>query len=229
MMLLPLAICGVCIVTSIVGTFFVRLGKSNNIMGALYQGLIVTGVLSVGAVWWVVNALVTGPVTVGDKTFGANELFFCGVAGLVVTALIVIITEYYTGTGFRPVKSVAKASVSGHGTNVIQGLAMSLESTAAPAIVIIAGIIVTYGLAGLFGIAIATTAMLSLAGFIVASTPSARSPTTPAASPRWRAFRRGPRHHRRPGRRGQHDQGGDQGLCDRLGRPRRPGALRRLH
>ncbi|ODT87463.1 sodium-translocating pyrophosphatase [Phenylobacterium sp. SCN 70-31] len=168
MMLLPLAICGVCIVTSIVGTFFVRLGKSNNIMGALYQGLIVTGVLSVGAVWWVVNALVTGPVTVGDKTFGANELFFCGVAGLVVTALIVIITEYYTGTGFRPVKSVAKASVSGHGTNVIQGLAMSLESTAAPAIVIIAGIIVTYGLAGLFGIAIATTAMLSLAGFIVA-------------------------------------------------------------
>ncbi|WP_337189268.1 sodium-translocating pyrophosphatase [Phenylobacterium sp.] len=168
MMLLPLAICGVCIITSIIGTFFVRLGKSNNIMGALYQGLIVTGVLSVGAVWWVVNALVTGPVTVGDKTFGANELFFCGVAGLVVTALIVIITEYYTGTGFRPVKSVAKASVSGHGTNVIQGLAMSLESTAAPAIVIIAGIIVTYGLAGLFGIAIATTAMLSLAGFIVA-------------------------------------------------------------
>ncbi|MEW5684287.1 MAG: sodium-translocating pyrophosphatase [Pseudomonadota bacterium] len=168
MMLLPLAICGVCIVTSILGTFAVRLGKSNNIMGALYQGLIVTGVLSVGAIWWVVNTLVTSTVTVGDKTFGANELFYCGLAGLVVTALIVVITEYYTGTGFRPVKSVAKASVSGHGTNVIQGLAMSLESTAAPAIVIIAGIIVTYGLAGLFGIAVATTAMLSLAGFIVA-------------------------------------------------------------
>jgi len=168
MMLLPLAICGVCIVTSIIGTFFVRLGKSNNIMGALYQGLIVTGVLSVGAIWWVVNKLVPAAVTVGERTFDANSLFYCGVAGLVVTALIVVITEYYTGTGFRPVKSVAKASVSGHGTNVIQGLAMSLESTAAPALVIIAGIIVTYGLAGLFGIAIATTAMLSLAGVIVA-------------------------------------------------------------
>ena len=168
MMLLPLAICGVCIVTSIIGTFGVRLGKSNNIMGALYQGLIITGVLSVAAIYWVVTALVTGPVTVGDKTFDAMSLFWCGITGLIVTALIVVITEYYTGTGFRPVKSVAKASVSGHGTNVIQGLAMSLESTAAPALVIVVGIIVTYGLAGLFGIAIATTAMLSLAGFIVA-------------------------------------------------------------
>ena len=168
MMLLPLAICGVCIVTSIIGTFAVRLGKSQNIMGALYQGLIVTGVLSVGALWWVINKLVVAPMTVGAKTFGAQELFYCGIAGLVVTALIVVITEYYTGTGFRPVKSIARSSVSGHGTNVIQGLAMSLESTAAPALVIIVGIIVTYGLAGLFGIAIATTSMLSLAGFIVA-------------------------------------------------------------
>ncbi|THD62938.1 sodium-translocating pyrophosphatase [Phenylobacterium sp.] len=168
MMLVPLAICGVCIVTSIIGTFFVRLGKSNNIMGALYQGLIVTGVLSIGAIWWVMHALVTAPLTVGTKTFDADSLFWCGIAGLVVTALIVVITEYYTGTGFRPVKSVAKASVSGHGTNVIQGLAMSLESTALPALTIIVGIIVTYNLAGLFGIAIATTSMLSLAGFIVA-------------------------------------------------------------
>jgi K(+)-stimulated pyrophosphate-energized sodium pump len=173
MMLLPLAICGVCIITSIIGTFAVRLGKSQNIMGALYQGLIVTGVLSVGAIYWVVNKLVPGTLTVSagtvtEKTFGPMELFYCGVAGLIVTALIVVITEYYTGTGFRPVKSVAKASVSGHGTNVIQGLAMSLESTAAPALVIIVGIIVTYGLAGLFGIAIAVTSMLSLAGFIVA-------------------------------------------------------------
>jgi K(+)-stimulated pyrophosphate-energized sodium pump len=133
MMLLPLAICGACIITSIVGSLGVRLGKSNNIMGALYQGLIITGVLSVAAIYWVVTSLVTGPVTVGDKTFDAMSLFWCGVTGLVVTALIVVITEYYTGTGFRPVKSVAKASVSGHGTNVIQGLAMSLESTAAPA------------------------------------------------------------------------------------------------
>lgn len=168
LMLLPLAICGVCIVTSIIGTFAVRLGKSQNIMGALYQGLIVTAVLSIPAIYWVVTTLVTGDLTVGDKTFDAMSLFYCGLVGLAVTAAIVVITEYYTGTNFRPVQSVAEASVSGHGTNVIQGLAMSLESTALPALVIIAGIIVTYGLAGLFGIAIATTAMLSLAGFIVA-------------------------------------------------------------
>jgi len=168
MMLLPLAICGVCIVTSIIGTFAVRLGRSNNIMGALYQGLIVTGVLSVGAIYWVISKLVTGPMTVNGKTFDGMSLFWCGIVGLAVTAAIVVITEYYTGTGFRPVKSVAKASVSGHGTNVIQGLAMSLESTALPALTIIIGIIATYNLAGLFGIAIAVTSMLSLAGFIVA-------------------------------------------------------------
>jgi K(+)-stimulated pyrophosphate-energized sodium pump len=168
MMLLPLAICGVCIVTSIVGALFVRLGRNNNIMGALYQGLIVTGVLSVGAIWWVTHALVTQPVTVGDRTFGADILFWCGVVGLAVTAAIVVITEYYTGTNFRPVKSVAEASVSGHGTNVIQGLAVSLESTALPALTIIIGIICAYSLAGLFGIAVAVTSMLSLAGFIVA-------------------------------------------------------------
>ncbi|MGA0608505.1 sodium-translocating pyrophosphatase [Phenylobacterium sp. VNQ135] len=168
MMLLPLAICGICILTSILGTFFVRLGKKKNIMGALYQGLLVTGVTSIVAIWFVTNQLVPGAVTAGDFTFGAMELFWCGVVGLLVTAAIVVITEYYTGTGFRPVKSVAKASVSGHGTNVIQGLAMSLESTALPALVIIIGILVTYNLAGLFGIAIATTSMLSLAGVIVA-------------------------------------------------------------
>ncbi len=173
MMLLPLAICGVCIITSIIGSFFVRLGKSNNIMGALYQGLIVTGVLSVGAVWFVINKLVPEPLTIlagtaAEKTFDANALFGCGLVGLAVTALIVMITEFYTGTGFKPVRSIAQASVAGHGTNVIQGLAVSLESTAAPALVIIVGIIVTYKLAGLFGIAIATTTMLSLAGFIVA-------------------------------------------------------------
>jgi K(+)-stimulated pyrophosphate-energized sodium pump len=168
MMLLPLAICGVCILTSIIGAFFVRLGKSRNIMGALYKGLIVTGLLSIGAVYWVINALVPGVVTVDDTTFGAMELFWCGVAGLAVTAAIVIVTEYYTGTGFRPVKSVARASVSGHGTNVIQGLAVSLESTALPALIIIIGILVTFNLAGLFGVAIATTTMLGVAGFIVA-------------------------------------------------------------
>jgi K(+)-stimulated pyrophosphate-energized sodium pump len=167
-MLLPLAICAVCIVTSIIGTFAVRLGKNGSIMGALYQGLIVTGVLSAIALYFLIPSLITEPLTVAGKTFTSMSLFWCSIAGLVITALIVMITEYYTGTNFRPVKSVAQASVSGHGTNVIQGLAMSLEATAAPAIVIIVGIIVTYNLAGLFGIAIATTAMLSLAGFVVA-------------------------------------------------------------
>ncbi len=169
MMMLPLAICGVCIITSIVGAFFVRLGRNNNIMGALYQGLIVTGVLSIGAVWWVMRTLVPAEgVVVLGKAVGVNALFYCGLVGLAVTGAIVVITEYFTGTGFRPVKSIAKASVSGHGTNVIQGLAVSLESTAPPAIVIVVGIIVAFQLGGLFGIAIATTTMLSLAGFIVA-------------------------------------------------------------
>ncbi|MFL5297983.1 MAG: sodium-translocating pyrophosphatase [Phenylobacterium sp.] len=169
MMLLPLEICATCIVTSILGTFFVRLGRNNNIMGALYQGLAVTGVASIAALWWVTQKLIPATVTTtAGLTFSSMNLFWCGIVGLAVTAAIVVITEYYTGTGFRPVKSVAKASVSGHGTNVIQGLAMSLESTALPALTIIIGILVTYNLAGLFGIAIATTAMLSLAGFIVA-------------------------------------------------------------
>ena len=169
MMMLPLAICGICIVTSIIGSFFVRLGKSGNIMGALYQGLIVTGVLSVLAVWWVINSLVPGAVeTSGGLLIQPMNLFWSGVVGLLVTAAIVVVTEFYTGTGFRPVKSVANASVSGHGTNVIQGLAVSLESTALPALTIIVGIVAAFQLAGLFGIAIATTTMLGVAGMIVA-------------------------------------------------------------
>jgi K(+)-stimulated pyrophosphate-energized sodium pump len=170
MMTLPLAIGGVCIITSIIGTFFVRLGASQSIMGALYKGLIATGVLSLvgiaGVIHWTIGfgVLLSG----GGATFTTTTLFYCGVVGLVVTGLIIWITEYYTGTDFRPVKSIAAASVTGHGTNVIQGLAISMESTAAPAIVIIAGILVTYGLAGLFGIAIAVTTMLALAGMIVA-------------------------------------------------------------
>jgi K(+)-stimulated pyrophosphate-energized sodium pump len=171
-MLLPLAICGVCIVTSIIGTFFVRLGKSQNIMGALYKGLIATGLLSVVAIYFVIQKFVPAPITIaavtGDVTVDANHLFACGCIGLLVTAAIVVITEYYTGTGFRPVKAIAKASVSGHGTNVIQGLAVSLEATALPALVIIAAIISTYMLGNLFGVAIAVTTMLALAGFIVA-------------------------------------------------------------
>ncbi len=169
-MLYPLMICAVCIVTSIVGTFFVKLGSNNSIMGALYKGLIVTGILSVGGlaianqltIGWGEIGVVSGQAIIGSK------LFVAGVIGLVVTGLIVWITEYYTGTGKRPVVSIAQASVTGHGTNVIQGLAVSLESTALPAIVIVAGIIATYQLAGLYGTAIAVTTMLGLAGMIVA-------------------------------------------------------------
>jgi K(+)-stimulated pyrophosphate-energized sodium pump len=169
MMLLPLAICGVCIVTSIIGAFAVRLPKNNNIMQALYQGLIATGVLSIAAVAYVIYNLVPDSITdIDGRTITDNQLFICGLIGLAVTAAIVIITEFYTGVDFRPVRSIAKASVSGHGTNVIQGLAVSLESTAAPALAIIVGIVASFELAGLFGIAIATTTMLALAGMIVA-------------------------------------------------------------
>ncbi len=178
-MLMPLAICAVCIFASIVGTYFVRLTPgSTNVMGALYKGLIWTGLLSIvglaAVVYWlmpngfgVVEGAGLALGLAGDSVTGLS-LFLCGVAGLGVTALIVMITEYYTGTGYRPVKSVALSSESGHGTNVIQGLAVSLESTALPALTIIAGIILTFNLAGLFGIAIATTTMLALAGIIVA-------------------------------------------------------------
>ena len=169
-MLYPLAICGACIVTSIIGTFFVKLGANNSIMGALYKGLIATGLLSIVGLA-IATQFIIGwgeiGVVAGKSVTGAN-LFVCGLVGLVVTGLIVVITEYYTGTGKRPVVSIAQASVTGHGTNVIQGLAVSLESTALPALVIVAGIIATYQLAGLFGTAIAVTTMLGLAGMIVA-------------------------------------------------------------
>ena len=171
MMLYPLAIGGVCIITSIIGTFFVKLPASQSIMGALYRGLIVTGLLSLGGVAFVTYRLIgfdTPLKITGGISFTGMTLFYCGIVGLAVTGLIVWITEYYTGTQFRPVKSIAAASVTGHGTNIIQGLAVSLESTALPTLVIIAGILITYGLAGLFGIAIAVTTMLALAGMVVA-------------------------------------------------------------
>jgi K(+)-stimulated pyrophosphate-energized sodium pump len=169
-MVYPLAICGTCIITSIIGTFFVKLGANGSIMGALYKGLIATGLLSI------VGLAIATSLTIGWGSVGTvagaeitgTHLFYCGLVGLLVTALIVVITEYYTGTGKRPVVSIAQASVTGHGTNVIQGLAVSLESTALPALVIVGGIIWTYQLAGLFGTGIAVTAMLGLAGMIVA-------------------------------------------------------------
>jgi len=168
-MLYPLAICATCIVTSIIGTFFVKLGANNSIMGALYKGLIATGVLSIGGLWIATNQLGWGVIgNANGLDITGKALFICGIIGLVVTGLIVVITEYYTGTGKRPVVSIAQASVTGHGTNVIQGLVVSLESTALPALVIVGGIIATYQLAGLFGTAIAVTTMLGLAGMIVA-------------------------------------------------------------
>jgi K(+)-stimulated pyrophosphate-energized sodium pump len=170
MMLYPLAIGATCVVTSIIGTYFVRLGSSQSIMGALYKGVIATGVLSLIALWPVTELMVgmDTKMSIGEVSFTGRSLYYCGVVGLIVTALIVVITEYYTSTKFRPVHEIAKASVTGHGTNVIQGLAVSLESTALPALVIMAGIIGTYNLAGLFGIAIAVTTMLALAGMVVA-------------------------------------------------------------
>ncbi|HEY0300835.1 MAG TPA: sodium-translocating pyrophosphatase [Rhizomicrobium sp.] len=174
LMLYPLAIAGMSIVTSIIGTFFVRLGASKNIMGALYKGVIATVVLSLIGLWPLTGWLVglDTPITIGDDagaiTFTGMTLFWCGVVGLAVTGALIVITEYYTGTNYRPVKVIAASSVTGHGTNVIQGLAISMESTALPALVICFGIVATYLLAGLFGIAIAVSTMLSLAGMIVA-------------------------------------------------------------
>jgi len=170
MMIYPLSICGACVITSILGTYFVKLGKSNSIMGALYKGFIATAILSLVVLYFVTD-LVVGfgtSLTVSGKSFNGLDLYICGVTGLAITGLIIWITEYYTGVDYRPVKSIAKSSETGHGTNVIQGLAISMESTALPALVIVFGIIITYSLAGLFGIAVAVTTMLALAGMVVA-------------------------------------------------------------
>jgi K(+)-stimulated pyrophosphate-energized sodium pump len=170
LMMLPLLIGAVCIVGSIVGTFFVRLGASNNIMGALYKGFIVSAVVSavlIGVVIWRFIGF-DAAFTIGTKTFTGLSLLWSAIIGLGVTGLLVWITEYYTGTNHRPVLSVAQASTTGHGTNIIQGLAVSMEACALPALVICGGIILGYLAAGLFGIAIAVTAMLALAGMVVA-------------------------------------------------------------
>ena len=170
MMLYPLSIGAACILTSITGTFFVKLGTSKNIMGALYKGFIVTAILSVAVLYPVTDKIIglKNIYSTTNSEFSGFELYLCGVVGLIITGLIIWVTEYYTGTNFRPVKSVAKSSTTGHGTNVIQGLAVSLEATALPALIIITGILLTNHLAGLFGIAIAVTTMLALAGMVVA-------------------------------------------------------------
>jgi K(+)-stimulated pyrophosphate-energized sodium pump len=180
LMSLPLGIGGACIITSIIGTYFVRLGARQSIMGALYKGFLVTAVLSIPALYLVtqyalgdLNAVVgtadsaAGGVMASDS-FTGWDLYYAMLVGLAVTGLIVWITEYYTGTNYRPVQAIARASQTGHATNIIQGLAVSLEATALPAIVICVGIIVSYSLAGLIGIAFAATALLALAGMVVA-------------------------------------------------------------
>jgi K(+)-stimulated pyrophosphate-energized sodium pump len=170
-MLLPLLVGGVCILASVVGTYFVRLGASNNIMMALYKGLIATGVFSAGLIWAVINWTIgfTEPLAAtGPAVVTGTSLFICALVGLAVTGLIVVITEYYTSTAYWPVRSIAKSSTTGHGTNVIQGLAISMQATALPVLVICVGIIVAHLTAGLYGIAFAATTMLALAGMIVA-------------------------------------------------------------
>ena len=170
MMLYPMAICGSCVITSIIGTYFVKLGKNNSIMGALYKGFIATSILSLIILYFVTDYVVgfDKVLLVDGKSFNGFDLYICGVIGLIITGLIIWITEYYTGVDYKPVQSIAKASESGHGTNVIQGLAVSMEATALPALVIVFGIIATYSFAGIFGIAIAVTTMLALAGMVVA-------------------------------------------------------------
>ena len=178
LMSLPLLVGGVCIITSVIGTYFVRLGAkgsgATNIMGAMYKGFLVTAVLSAVAIWFATQyalgdmEAVIGANMDGTGGFTGRTLYYCMFLGLVITGALIWITEYYTGTNYRPVRSIAKASETGHGTNVIQGLAISLESTALPTLVICAGIIIAYQLAGLIGIAFAATSMLALAGMVVA-------------------------------------------------------------
>lgn len=170
MLIYPLAIGAVCIIASVIGTYFVQLGEDKNIMRALYKGFFGTAILSAGFIYGLTMNLFPADAvfTVGEAIFGSMEIFYCAGIGLAVTALLVWITEYYTSTAYRPVKSIAAASETGHGTNVIQGLAVSMEATALPILVIAAGIIGSFLLCGLFGVGIAATTMLALAGMVVA-------------------------------------------------------------
>jgi len=170
MMIYPLSIGGACIITSILGTYFVKLGKTKNVMNALYKGFAVTAISSLIILYPVTDYVIgfASEYTVGEKTFSGMSLYLCGIVGLIITGLLIWITEYYTGTNYRPVRSVAASSTTGHGTNVIQGLAVSMEATAVPALIIVAGILLTNSIAGLYGIAIAVTTMLALAGMVVA-------------------------------------------------------------
>lgn len=170
-MYLPLLISALCIAGSVLGTFFVKLGETENIMGALYKGFVVSAIASAGLIYWIIKKHVgmDGQLELLSGGFvTGTQLYYCVVVGLAVTGLLIWITEYYTSTEYRPVRVIAKASETGHGTNVIQGLAISLESTALPVIVICGGIFVAYDAAGLYGISLAATTMLALAGMVVA-------------------------------------------------------------
>jgi K(+)-stimulated pyrophosphate-energized sodium pump len=160
--LFPLVLGGISIITSIIGMFFIKLNNPEKIMGALYKGLIASGLLAAVAFWYAANKFF--PV---GGAMSASAVGMSAIVGLIVTTLIVVITEYYTSTKYKPVQNIAKASETGHGTNVIAGLAMSMKSTALPVVVIVVGILWAYDLAGLYGIAIAAMSMLSLAGVIV--------------------------------------------------------------
>ena len=171
LMIYPLAIGGACIITSIIGTWFVKLGKTKSIMGALYKGFIVTAITSLIIMYPITDSIIGLKSTYNNNAgaiFTGLDLYICGVVGFIITGLLIWVTEYYTGTNYRPVRTVAKSSTTGHGTNVIQGLAISMEATAVPALIIVAGILYTNSLAGLYGIAIAVTAMLALTGMVVA-------------------------------------------------------------
>jgi K(+)-stimulated pyrophosphate-energized sodium pump len=171
MMVLPLLIGAVCILASVIGTFFVRLGKTRNIMAALYKGFLATAIISFGLIVLAMGWLLGWNSTITTNTglvITFNDLIVCVVTGLGVTGLLIWATEYYTSTAYRPVRSIAKSSETGHGTNVIQGLAVSMEATALPVIIIAVGIIVAFSFGGLYGIAIAATTMLALAGIVVA-------------------------------------------------------------
>lgn len=171
LMFFPLGISAVSILTSIIGTFFVKVGKKQNIMGALYKGFFISSILSlvaIGIFTYYYFGFSENDFSINGKSFSGLNLFYCAITGLVVTTLLMFITEYYTSTKFKPVQSIAQASTTGHATNIIQGLAISMKSTVLPVIVIVIGILVSYLNAELYGVGIAATAMLSLAGSIVA-------------------------------------------------------------
>jgi K(+)-stimulated pyrophosphate-energized sodium pump len=217
----PLVLGAVSIVASIIGTFFVSVREGGKIMNALYRGLIVAGVLAAGAFYWVTMSMF--PAELG------MPLFYCALVGLGLTAAMVVITEYYTATEYGPVQQVAKASETGHGTNVIAGLAVSMKSTALPVLAVALAIFACYKIAGLYGVG-------DRRHLDAVDGRRDRRPRRLRSDHRQRRRHRrdepprpgDPQDHRRPGRRGQHHQGGDQGLRDRLGRPGRAGAVRRL-